>query len=316
MDVSIILVSYNTAESLSACLARIREATANLRHEVIVVDNASRDHSAALVRSRHPDCRLIENAENHGFGRACNQALQWASGRYVLLINPDAFVEPDGISKTVAFLDANPDCGVLGVKLVGPDGRLQPSARYFPTPWNTFLQRTGLDRFFKGARMIDDMSWDHASVRYCDWVPGCYFLVRKAVIDQIGLFDRRYFLYYEEVDHCLAAKKSGWRVVYFPGTQVVHMRGESAKIDGEVTRSGHHQLESARIESELLYFRKNHGPGGAGTYVLLTTLGDALRFLGKLVRGRISPELRACAAHATLVWSLYRRTAWGTCATR
>jgi N-acetylglucosaminyl-diphospho-decaprenol L-rhamnosyltransferase len=100
------------------------------------------------------------------------------------------------------FMEVNPCCGVLGVKLVGRDGALQPSCRYFPTPWNVFLAKTGLQRLFPGTRLVDDMTWDHASVRECDWVPGCYYLIRREVIERVGLFDPRYFLYYEEVDHC------------------------------------------------------------------------------------------------------------------
>ena len=142
---------------------------------------------------------------------------------------------PIRLLKTVEFMDSHPRCGVLGVKLVGPDGSLQPSCRYFPTPWNVFLARTGLHRFFPGTRLVDDMSWDHASVRECDWVPGCYYLVRREVIEDVGLFDPRYFLYYEEVDHCRAVRQAGWSVIYYPHTQVVHIGGESAESEGPLT---------------------------------------------------------------------------------
>src|SRR6185295_4402712 len=229
MDVSIVLVSYNTAELLPESLRRLQDSPGRFSHETIIVDNASRDRSADYVRTHHPECRLIENSENVGFARANNQALQWASGRYVLLVNTDAFVEPDTVEKTVAYMEAHPNCGILGVKLVAQDGRLHSSVRYFPTPWNIFLQRTGLQRFFKNVRMVDDMDWDHASVRHCDWVPGCYYLVRRTVIDRIGLFDPRYFLYYEEVAQCLAARNAGWDVVFYPFTKVVHIGGQSAR---------------------------------------------------------------------------------------
>src|SRR6185295_2450780 len=147
-----------------------------------------------------------------------NQVLDRVRGRYVLLLNTDAYVEPDALSKTIAYMDAHPRCGVLGVRLVGSDGGLQPSCRYFVTPWKLFLMRAGLSRFFPRTRLVDDMSWDHASVRACDWVPGCFYLVRKQVIDAVGLFDPRFFLYYEEVDHCRAVKAAGWEVVYCPVT--------------------------------------------------------------------------------------------------
>jgi len=203
------------------------------------------------------------------------------------------------------------------VKLVARDGEVHPSARYFPTPWNMFVHRVGLQRFFKGVRMVDDMSWDQASVRHCDWVPGCYYLVRKAVIDQVGLFDPRYFLYQEEVDHCLAAKKAGWDVVCFPDTSVIHIGGQSAKSEGVgLVYSIGGQLEAQKIESELLYFRKNHGIASAWISVLLTTLGDAIIVFKRLVKWRLPIDISVHTKHTTLVWSTFRRTSWGTRPTR
>ena len=212
------------------------------------------------------------NSKNVGFGRANNQLLPQIAAKYVLLLNTDAFVSPDTLTKTVAYLDEHPDCGVLGVRLVGRDGTLQPSCRYFPTPFNLFLTKTGLAQLFPAVGLVDDMAWDHATVRECDWVPGCYYLIRREVIDQVGLFDPRFFLYYEEVDHCRRVKAAGWQVVYFPDTEVVHIGGESAKSAGSLTESGR-QLSALQVESELLYFRKHYGllgyctafaAGGAG----------------------------------------------------
>jgi N-acetylglucosaminyl-diphospho-decaprenol L-rhamnosyltransferase len=317
MDISVVLISYNTAELLSECLKRIEESTAGLRREIIVVDNASRDRSVELVKARHPQCRLIANAANLGFARAVNQALQYATGRYLLLVNPDALVGPDTIAKTVAYMDAHDNCGVLGVKNVSPSGQLHPSARYFPTPWNTFVQRAGLERFFSRLGTVDDMGWDHASVRHCDWVPGCYFLVRRAVIDEVGLFDPRYFLYYEEVDHCLAAKKAGWDIVFYPDAQVIHIGGQSAKSEGEgiLVRTGP-ELEALRVESELLYFRKNHGVLGVWLSVLLTTLANAIVALKRLLKLNFPVGIGMQARHCLLVWSLFGRTHYGTRPTR
>jgi len=315
VDVTVVFVSYNTAGLLKESIGRVRAAASGLRVKIVVVDNSSKDDSVAVLRSEFPDCELIVNDSNVGFGRANNQALPLAEGRYVLMLNTDAFVSSDTLSKTVAYMDAHASCGILGVKLVDWEGKLQPSARYFPTPLNRFLLRTGLDRIFRGVRMIDDLSWDHASVRCCDWVPGCFYLVRRELIDQIGLFDPRYFLYSEEIDHCFAARKAGWQVAFFPDTSVVHVGGESAKSEGEITASGR-QLEGLQIESELLYFRKNHGAVGVWTHVLLTTLGDALIVLRRLVRGRLPVGFGAYAKHAARVWSLFRRTRCGTAPTR
>jgi N-acetylglucosaminyl-diphospho-decaprenol L-rhamnosyltransferase len=272
-DLTVVVVSYNTVHLLDRMFAALNAACGNLRVQIIVVDNASRDGSAAFLRTNYPDFELIENSLNVGFGRANNQAISRANGRYILLLNTDAFVAPDTLSKTIEFMEANPQCGVLGVKLVGQDGSLQPSCRYFPTPWNVFLESTGLMQLSPNTRLVDDMSWDHNSIRECDWVPGCYYLLRREVIERIGLFDPRYFLYFEEVDHCRRMHQAGWSTVYYPHTQVVHIGGESAKSEGplkEVSR----QISPLQIESELLYFRKHFGLSGLLMSVFLITLAN------------------------------------------
>ena len=309
-DISVILVSYNTIEMTKKALSHLYTSVHNFEMEVIIIDNASKDHSAEVLRQEYPQVRLIENKKNVGFGRANNQALPYIKSRYVLLLNTDAFVEPDTIAKTVQYMDANPKCGILGVKLFGRDGVLQPSCRFFPTPWNMFLNRTGLSRIFKGTKLVDDMTWDHASVRNCDWVPGCYYLVRKEVIDQVGLFDPRYFLYSEELDHCFAAKKAGWQVTYYPYTSVVHIGGESAKSDGEITSSGR-QISSMQIESEMLYFRKNYGLGTVIVNAFLVTLADSLQMLMDIVKLRRPQRLVLRLTHLRVFWKCFLLTRMG-----
>jgi hypothetical protein len=296
-------------------LSHLFASTHNYQMEVFVVDNDSKDLSASILRHEYPNITVIENRTNVGFGRANNEALPYINSRYVLLLNTDAFVEPDTIAKTIHYMDANPDCGILGVKLIGRDGVLQPSCRYFPTPWNIFLSRTGLSRYFKHAKMVDDMSWDHGSIRDCDWVPGCYYLVRKEVIDKIGLFDPRYFLYYEEVDHCFAAKKAGWRVTFFPFSTVVHIGGESAKSESELTSSGR-QIESLQLESELIYFRKNHGLFAALNNVFLISLADGIQTLKNIIRPRRSNHIFEHLSHMLLLWKLLFDTRFGQKSTR
>ena len=273
-DVTVIVINYNTAHLLDQLFAALKAARNGLRYQVVVVDNASRDQSVQILHTQYPCVELIENKENIGFARANNQALARASGRYVLLLNTDAFVSSDTLSKTVEYMETHPGCGVLGVKLVGRDGSLQPSCRYFPTPWNVFLASTGLKWLFPGAHLVDDMSWDHASVRECDWVPGCYYLVRREVIERVGLFDPRYFLYFEEVDHCHAVRRAGWSVVYYPFTQVVHLGGESAASAGPLTASSR-QISALQIESQMLYFRKQYGLVGMLSALILGLAGDA-----------------------------------------
>jgi GT2 family glycosyltransferase len=315
VDVTAIIVNYNTRALLHQCVDALRAGAVGLRLQIVIVDNGSRDGSQELLRREFGDCELIFNADNVGFGRANNQAVASARGRHLLLLNTDAFVAPEGVVRTVAYLDAHPECGLLGVRLVGRDGLLQPSCRYFPTPWNEFVGRAGLERVFPRTRMIDDMAWDHASPRDCDWVPGCYYLVRHTVVDQVGLFDPRYFLYYEEVDHCRAVKAAGWQVTYCPETTVVHIGGESAKSDSELT-SGGRQISALQIESGLLYYRKHHGRRGLWLNVALETLADGLLAIKWLLRRRPVEGLRLYWTHAATTWSLLRRTDWAHRPTR
>jgi N-acetylglucosaminyl-diphospho-decaprenol L-rhamnosyltransferase len=315
VDVSIIIVSYNTAYLLREAVGKVKSASHGLKVECIFVDNASSDESVVLIQREFPSDTLIINDTNVGFGRANNQALTVATGRYILLLNTDAFVASDTLTKTLAYMDTHPRCGILGVRLEGRDGALQPCARYFPTPFNQFLQRTGLHKVFRNVRLIDDMGWDHATERHCDWVVGCYYLVRKDVIDQVGLFDPRYFLYFEEVDHCFAAKNAGWEVVFYPHTTVVHLGGESAKSSGEITASGR-QLSALQVESELLYFRKNHGLLGVCSDVLLSLGADFVHASKQFLKGRGVVGASAAWKHAVLLLKLCGQTRLGTRPTR
>jgi hypothetical protein len=160
----------------------------------------------------------------------------------------------------------------------------------FPTPWNVFVHRAGLRRLFPRMRMVDEAAGDESPERECDWVPGCYLLARREVIEQVGLFDPRFFLYYEEVDFCRRVKAAGWQVWRFGGTEVVHLGGESAKSDGPLTSAGQ-QLPALQIESELLYFRKHHGLAGLLGFVALSLLANAWLASKWLLRRRSAAGL-------------------------
>ena len=315
IELTTILVSYNTKELLDECLADLRRAQEQIGGgKIIIVDNASRDASAEYIEQTAPDVTLIRSATNVGFGRANNMALDKVDTPFLLLLNTDAFVPPDALRVTMDYMKANPDVGIVGVRLVGRDGILQPSCRYFPTPWNTFLSRSGLSRWLPG-RLVDDMHWPHDQARDCDWVPGCYYLVRTEVVKQVGLFDPRYFLYYEEVDNCRAVKRAGWRVVFFPHTQVVHIGGESARKDGPLSQSGR-QVETLQIESAMLYFRKNHGLAGLLAYLMLDSLADVIISLKQLLKGRGAPAMRYHAKRLGVVARLTGATRFGLRPTR
>lgn len=311
----VLVVNYNTAKLLQPMFDALRQPNSAEATRYLVVDNASADNSLERLENVCPEALLLANEKNVGFGRANNQLVEHLQGKYALLINTDAFVAADTLNKTLDYMEAHPDCGVLGVRLVGREGDLQPSCRYFPTPLNVFLSRTGLERFFPVVKRVDDMEWDHASVRECDWVPGCYYLIRREVIDQVGLFDPRYFLYYEEVDHCKRVKQAGWKVVFYPDTTVVHIGGESAKTVVELNAVSR-QIPKMQIESELLYFRKHHGLSGLVLHMFLVCLGDLILALKAILKGRGRAAVGACWQHARATWALLRETKFATQPTR
>ena len=311
-----LLVSYNTKALLTPCLEALDKALETIGGgSIIVVDNASRDGSAEFLQQTRPDVKLIRSDKNVGFGRANNLALDQIKSRYLLLLNTDAFVPPDSLTGPLAYMDAHPECGVLGVRLVGRDGEPQPACRNFPTPLNTFWARGGVPRRFGSPRMVDDEVWDRPDLRECDWVPGCYYLIRREVLDRVGLFDPRFFLYFEEVDHCREVRKAGWKVVFYPHVSVVHIGGESAKSDGAISKSGR-QLESLQIESSFLYFRKHHGAAGALAFLLLDHLADLILIAKSVVKGRGWARIADHLSHMKATFTMARLTGLGKTATR
>ncbi|MES2547362.1 MAG: glycosyltransferase family 2 protein [Pseudomonadota bacterium] len=307
MLISVIFVSYNTAKMSVEAINSLLASKGDFELEVFVVDNASKDDSVALIKNAFPQITLIENNVNVGFGRANNQVLDLVKGDYILLLNTDAFVQTDTLAKTLRYIESQPNCGLLGVRLIGRNHEQQPSCRYFPTPFNLFAHRVGLARLLPKLQMVDDADWNPAITTSCDWVPGCYYLVRKQVLEQVGLFDPRYFLYSEEVDHCFAVKKAGWQVMYYADTSVVHIGGESAKSDGKVSNSGK-QLSVLQAESELLYFRKNHGLLTCVLHVFLVMLADFIQLLKDLLKFKLRMNRYIfSASRLTLVSALKTR---------
>jgi N-acetylglucosaminyl-diphospho-decaprenol L-rhamnosyltransferase len=312
-NVDILICNFNTRHLIREMVDAVEASSPKPAIRYLVVDNASTDGSAEHIRTEHPNVALICNRDNVGFGRANNQLVPMVHAPYALLLNTDAFVAPDTLARTLAFMEAHPRCGVLGVKLLSRDGSLQPSCRYFPTPLNTFLARTGLSRWMPCIPLADDMSWDHNGVRECDWVPGCYYLVRKEVLDTVGLFDPRYFLYYEEVDHCKRVKAAGWQVMYFGEASTVHIGGESAKSVGNVANPAR-QLSNLQMESETLYLRKHHGLTGLMSHIGLTGLAELLKALNGMRKGR--NPFPSPFAHTLALWRVARATRFGLQATR
>lgn len=262
-DVSIIIVSFNTRNVLRECLESIARESAGLSVEVVIVDNNSSDGSPEMVERDFPEIRLIRSHVNLGFGAANNAALDDCHGRYIVLLNSDAFLCPDSLRLAVRHMDANPEAGLGGGKLVGRDHSWQPSARMFPRILSDLSVMTGLSNRYPKSRFFGyfDRTWaDQSLPSEVDWVPGAFSIIRSDLLQQIGFFDPAFFLYSEEVDLCRRIKAAGYRIWYWPDITVIHIGGESSRQvkSLEMSTTGA-QLVLWRMRSTLLYYRKHHG---------------------------------------------------------
>lgn len=259
---SIIIVSYNTKEITKECLNRVRENGRGIELEIIVVDNASTDGSPEMIREEFPEVNLIVSEKNLGFAGGNNLGIEKSRGRYVLLLNSDAYLLPGVLGSTLSFMEETPDCGILGVKLVCENGDMQPSARMLPSPWRKLLVISGVADRFSGSKWLggpDHSWWAHDAPKDVGWVPGAYFLIRRKVVEAVGGMDERYFLYFEETDYCLQALRAGWRVMIYPLVSVIHLGGESSKATRQPMSMKGKQLVKFHHESEFMYYRKNYG---------------------------------------------------------
>jgi GT2 family glycosyltransferase len=232
MDVSVIVVNWNTRDILRDCLKTVYEQTRGIRFEIVVIDNASSDGSADMVRTEFPQVALIANEDNRGFAAANNQGMAVAQGRYVLLLNSDTLVLDGAIQETVAFADAHPEAAVVGCRVLNRDRSLQPTCFLYPSVLNLFLAATYLSKLFPRSRFFgrERMTWwDRDDVREVDVVTGCFMLVRREAIAQVGVMDDGFFMYGEETDWCYRFRRAGWKLLFTPVGEIIHLGGQSSK---------------------------------------------------------------------------------------
>jgi len=233
MKLSIVIVNYNVKYFLEQCLHSVQKACEGLEAEVFVVDNNSVDGSVKMVREKFPDVHLIENKENCGFSKANNQAIRRSRGEFILLLNPDTIVEDDTLRKSVRFMDDHPDAGGLGVKMVDGKGNFLPeSKRSLPSPTVAFFKIFGLSALFPKSRLFGKYHLgylDRDQVHSVDVLAGAFMMLRKKVLDEIGLLDEAFFMYGEDIDLSYRITQAGYRNYYFPETRIIHYKGESTK---------------------------------------------------------------------------------------
>jgi len=250
---SIILVSYNTKELLIGCLSSIFDSLKNVDFETIVVDNNSKDGSTKEVQNHFPQVRLIENQNNKGFAVANNQALKLIRGKYALLLNPDTLIINSSFTKMVEYMEENKRVGMVGCKILNPDGSLQASAFPLPTLKDLILSGFAASWIFWG-RYVQRYSSRHYVPQKVPvkvgWVSGACLMIRKRTMDEIGLLDENFFLFSEDVDWCIRASRKGWAVIFYPEATIIHYGGQSAQKNLALKISSFYQ--------KRFYFGKKH----------------------------------------------------------
>jgi len=303
VDLTVIIVSWNVCDLLRRCLISMPDAYPSpatgpstptsppLQIELIVVDNASADGSADMVRAEFPGVRLIVNDGNRGFTAANNQGLAEAQGRYLLLLNPDTEIVDDALTTMVQYMDAHPEVGALGPRLRHPDGSRQSSRRRFPTLATALVESTVIQQWWADNRILRRYYMadtpDNA-VQAVDWLVGACLLVRRQVYEQIGGLDEGFFMYSEELDWCKRIKDAGWEIVYLPSATVIHHEGKSSE---QVVPARHIYFQGSKVR----YFRQHHGSCQAETlrwFLLATYVYQVLREGFKWLVGHKRP-LRA-----------------------
>jgi len=233
LELSVIIVSYNTRKLTLKCLESIYRETANVRFETILVDNASIDDSAYAVAEEYPQVRVIALKENIGFARANNLASKSARGKYLLLLNPDTVIINNAVEKILVFAQQNQKAGIWGGRTIFPDGSLNPTCCYGEmTPWSLFCRAIGLATVFPNSTLFNPEcfgSWQYDSVRKINIVTGCFMLMKTSVWKQLGGFNPLFFMYGEEVDFCLRAKKLGYTPMFSPVAEIIHY-GEASEV--------------------------------------------------------------------------------------
>jgi GT2 family glycosyltransferase len=257
IDLSIVIVSYNTKRLLKKCLESIFRFQKDISYEVILVDNHSLDESAAMVREKFPQVLVLENIRNLGFAAACNQGIKISRGRFILLLNPDTEFTKGGITDMVRFMESQKQIGICGPRMEGPDGRIHFSCRSFPSYLTAISSgQSVLNRLFPGNPLSAKYlltECNRTKESQVDWVSGSGLLTKRGVIENIGFLDETFFMYVEDVDFCYRAKKANLTVYYFPQVTVLHHIGKSTQGKRVAMQVEHHR-------SMYNFYRKHHHP--------------------------------------------------------
>jgi len=253
LDLSVIILSFNTRDLLRQCLKAVYASNlGKYEQEVIVCDNGSQDQSLAMVKKEFPQAVVIANHGNIGFAAGNNPGIKRAKGRYILLLNSDTEVNPATFKTIVDYLEHHNEVGAATCKLVLPDGTMDPAChRGFPTPWAAFTYFGGLEKLFPHSAIFSQYhqtSKDLNTIHEVDMISGAFFLVKREVIKQIGLLDEDYFFYGEDMDWCFRMKRAGWKIIFNPNVTVLHRKKQSGRA---------HLDQKRRLGTEIFFFKYN-----------------------------------------------------------
>jgi GT2 family glycosyltransferase len=284
MDLSVIIVNYNVKYFLEQCLHSVLNSSRNIKCEIFVVDNNSVDGSCLMIRDKFPEVNLIENKKNVGFARANNQAIKKATGKYVLILNPDTVVEEDTFEKCLEFMETHKDAGSLGVKLIDGKGNYLPeSKRSLPTPSVAFYKIFGLSALFGKSRRFGQYHLgylDKEKIHEVDVLPGAFILVRRKLLLEIGLLDEDFFMYGEDIDLSYRIKLAGYKNYYFPKTTIIHYKGES-------TKKGSINYVVLFYNAMIIYAKKHFSRKNASFFSLLIKIAIYFRAVFAILRRSI-----------------------------
>jgi GT2 family glycosyltransferase len=277
LDLSVIIVNFNTGKFVSRCLDFLRKNPPHGSHEIFVVDNDSTDNSVQLIREHYPEVRLIRNSSNFGFSYANNQAIGRSSGRYILVLNPDTVVTKSALDEMIRFMDTHPDAGVGGAKILNFDGSIQYSCRRFPTLLYVFFGRQSVFLKFLPSNRISEqylmMNEDYTKDIEVDWVFGASMILRREALKEVGIFDEDYFIFVEDTDLCYRMRKKGWKVYFISNAVVFHHLGVTREHFWKTTVLNHNL-------GMFKFFKKHYKPSLFANLVLSIGLSLRLLFLG------------------------------------
>jgi N-acetylglucosaminyl-diphospho-decaprenol L-rhamnosyltransferase len=290
LDLSIVIVNWNTRDYLRDCLKSVYSSEGRFTRETIVVDNCSHDGSAAMVRQEFPYVHLIESDINGGYAYANNLGLRHLKARYYLLLNPDTVLPPNALREMLGFMEARPAAGMAGPKLVMADGQLDLACRRsFPTPENSFYKLFGLSRLFPKSKRFGQYNLtylDPDEMAEVDSVVGAFMIVRGEVIEQIGLLDEEYFMYAEDLDWAFRAKQAGWKVYYCPHVTVLHYKRRSSEQNPQ---KAHYEFWRAMY----VFYDKHYAKDTPFWLHCLVLGGLALRGGTAMLRGILRSQRKA-----------------------